>query len=78
MCPRSVSLLHLPHCPLAHADKSDLSAASTLTANWFVAVPAVLGYNWLLRRNKVIQDNVRNFAADLHAYLVSGARVGTG
>jgi biopolymer transport protein ExbB len=42
----------------------------------FVAVPAVLGYNWLLRRNKIIQDNVRNFAADLHAYLVSGARVG--
>ncbi|MGA2023551.1 MAG: MotA/TolQ/ExbB proton channel family protein [Steroidobacteraceae bacterium] len=43
----------------------------------FVAVPAVLGYNWLLRRNKVIQDNVRNFASDLHAYLVSGARVRT-
>ncbi|HEY6451597.1 MAG TPA: MotA/TolQ/ExbB proton channel family protein [Steroidobacteraceae bacterium] len=42
----------------------------------FVAVPAVLGYNWLLRRNKLIQDNVRNFASDLHAYLVSGARVG--
>jgi biopolymer transport protein ExbB len=41
----------------------------------FVAVLAVLGYNWLLRRNKVIQDNVRNFASDLHAYLVSGARV---
>lgn len=44
----------------------------------FVAVPAVLGYNWLLRRNKLIQDNVRNFASDLHAYLVSGARVGGG
>ncbi len=43
-----------------------------------VAVPAVLGYNWLLRRNKVIQDNVRNFASDLHAYLVSGARVSSG
>jgi biopolymer transport protein ExbB len=43
----------------------------------FVAVPAVLGYNWLLRRNKGIQDNVRNFASDLHAYLVSGARVRT-
>src|ERR1017187_928073 len=44
----------------------------------FVAVPAVLGYNWLLRRNKIIQDNVRNFASDLHAYLVSGARVSGG
>lgn len=43
-----------------------------------VAVPAVLGYNWLLRRNKVLGDAVRNFAADLHAYLVSGARVPTG
>jgi biopolymer transport protein ExbB len=40
-----------------------------------VAVPAVLGYNWLLRRNKLIQDDVRGFASDLHAYLVSGARV---
>jgi Biopolymer transport proteins len=43
-----------------------------------VAVPAVLGYNWLLRRNKVLGDAVRNFAADLHAYLVSGARVPRG
>src|ERR1700755_951527 len=42
----------------------------------FVAVPAVMGYNWLLGRNKIIQDALRNFAADLHAYLVSGARVG--
>jgi biopolymer transport protein ExbB len=40
-----------------------------------VAIPAVMGYNWLLRRNKVLQDDVRNFASDLHAYLVSGARV---
>jgi biopolymer transport protein ExbB len=42
----------------------------------FVAVPAVMGYNWLLGRNKAIQDALRNFASDLHAYLVSGARVG--
>jgi biopolymer transport protein ExbB len=42
----------------------------------FVAVPAVMGYNWLLGRNKLIQDALRNFASDLHAYLVSGARVG--
>jgi biopolymer transport protein ExbB len=44
----------------------------------FVAVPAVWGYNWLLGRNKVLQDAVRNFAGDLHAFLVSGARVGAG
>lgn len=40
-----------------------------------VAVPAVMGYNWLLRRNKDIQEKLRYFAADLHSYLVSGARV---
>src|SRR6201997_2800348 len=44
----------------------------------FVAVPAVMGYNWLLGRNKLLQDALRNFASDLHAYLVSGARVDTG
>ena len=43
----------------------------------FVAVPAVWGYNWLLGRNKVLQDALRNFASDLHAYLVSGARMGS-
>ena len=41
----------------------------------FVAVPAVMGYNWLLGRNKLISDALRNFTSDLHAYLVSGARV---
>ena len=41
-----------------------------------VAVPAVLGYNWLVRRNKAALDQVRAFAADLHAVLLSGARVG--
>ena len=34
----------------------------------FAAVPAVWGYNWLLGRNKVLQDAIRNFAGDLHAY----------
>ncbi len=42
----------------------------------FAAVPAVWGYNWLLGRNKLLQDALRNFASDLHAYLVGGARVG--
>jgi|HubBroStandDraft_6_1064221.scaffolds.fasta_scaffold241440_1 biopolymer transport protein ExbB len=41
----------------------------------FVAVPAVMGYNWLLGRNKNLQDSLRNFTSDLHAYLISGARV---
>ncbi len=36
-----------------------------------VAVPAVLGYNWLVRRNKAAMDRVRGFGADLHAVLLS-------
>ena len=38
----------------------------------FVAVPAVLGYNWLVRRNKVAMEDVRSFSADVHSVLVSG------
>ncbi len=40
-----------------------------------VAVPAVLGYNWLLRRNKAIMDQFRYFTNDLHATLISGGGV---
>jgi biopolymer transport protein ExbB len=36
-----------------------------------VAVPAVLAYNWLVRRNKVAMEKVRAFAADLHSVLMS-------
>ena len=36
-----------------------------------VAVPAVLGYNWLIRRNKRAMEDVRAFGADLHAVLMS-------
>jgi len=39
-----------------------------------VAVPAVLGYNWLVRRNKVTMEAVRRFGGDLHGVLM-GARV---
>ena len=39
-----------------------------------VAVPAVLGYNWLIRRNKAAMDQVRSFGADLHAVLLSSAQ----
>ena len=38
-----------------------------------VAVPAVLGYNWLIRRNKAAMDNVRSFGADLHAVLLASS-----
>lgn len=37
-----------------------------------VAVPAVLGYNWLVRRNKTAMEDIRSFSADVHSVLVSG------
>ena len=39
-----------------------------------VAVPAVLGYNWLIRRNKTAMDQVRGFGSDLHAVLLSAPK----
>ena len=39
-----------------------------------VAVPAVMGYNWLIRRNKTIMDATRAFAGDLHNVLLAGKR----
>lgn len=38
-----------------------------------VAVPAVLGYNFLVRRNKLAMENIRSFSSDLHSVLLSGA-----
>ena len=35
-----------------------------------VAVPAVMGYNWLVRRNKNVMETVRAFGADVHAVLM--------
>jgi len=35
-----------------------------------VAVPAVMGYNWLVRRNKVLMETVRAFGSDVHAVLM--------
>ena len=43
-----------------------------------VAVPAVLGYNWLIRRNKDLAEKLGNFAADVHGALVSGSRMTSG
>ena len=40
-----------------------------------VAVPAVLGYNWLVRRNKITMENVRGFGADLHGVLMGAKSV---
>jgi biopolymer transport protein ExbB len=43
-----------------------------------VAVPAVLGYNWLVRRNKVAMEEIRQFGEDVHATLSLGARIDQG
>jgi biopolymer transport protein ExbB len=39
-----------------------------------VAVPAVMGYNWLIRRNKGAMERVRAFSADLQNVLLAGKR----
>ncbi|MDE2605803.1 MAG: MotA/TolQ/ExbB proton channel family protein [Burkholderiales bacterium] len=43
-----------------------------------VAIPAVLGYNALVRGNKGVLFKLNRFAHDLHAYFVTGARVSAG
>jgi biopolymer transport protein ExbB len=40
-----------------------------------VAVPAVLAYNWLIRRNKAIVEELARFANELHGYMMSGGAV---
>ncbi len=40
-----------------------------------VAVPAVLGYNFLVRSNRVTIASFDNFAHDLHQYFTTGSRV---
>ncbi len=39
-----------------------------------VAVPAVLGYNWLVRRNKAVMEEVNAFGSDLHAVLLASVK----
>jgi biopolymer transport protein ExbB len=39
-----------------------------------VAVPAVMGYNWLIRRNKSVMEKVRTFSGDLHNVLLAGKK----
>jgi biopolymer transport protein ExbB len=51
-----------------------VGAALIMTAiGLAVAVPAVLGYNYLLRRNKSAMEEVNAFGADLHSVVLSGA-----
>jgi biopolymer transport protein ExbB len=40
-----------------------------------VAVPAVLAYNWLIRRNKSIMEDLAAFTNDIHGYIMSNGAV---
>jgi biopolymer transport protein ExbB len=40
-----------------------------------VAVPAVLAYNWLIRRNKSIMEDLAAFTNDVHGYIMSAGNV---
>ncbi len=40
-----------------------------------VAVPAVMGYNWLQRRNKLIAERMSTFCSDIHGYMMSNGAV---
>ena len=43
------------------------------TGRLAVAVPAVLGYNWLVRRNKAVMEDVNAFGSDLHSVLLASS-----
>ena len=40
-----------------------------------VAVPAVMAYNWLMRRNKAVLEELARFTNDIHGYMMSGGSV---
>jgi biopolymer transport protein ExbB len=40
-----------------------------------VAVPAVLAFNWLIRRNKSIMEDLAAFTNDIHGYIMSDGKV---
>ncbi len=53
-----------------------VGAALIMTAiGLVVAVPAVLGYNWLVNRNKTVMGQVRAFAGDLHGVLMGSRQI---
>ncbi len=40
-----------------------------------VAVPAVLAYNFIVRKNKVAMDQIRAFGSDVHSVLLASANI---
>jgi len=46
------------------------AALLTTVSGLLVAIPSMFAYNWLVRRNKVLMDEVRAFGSDLHAVVL--------
>ncbi|WP_299323536.1 MotA/TolQ/ExbB proton channel family protein [Parasphingopyxis sp.] len=40
-----------------------------------VAVPAVMAYNWMVRRNKTVVEELQKFSNEIHGYIVSDGKV---
>ncbi|HCT5785540.1 TPA: MotA/TolQ/ExbB proton channel family protein [Klebsiella variicola] len=70
---QSISMVDQPD--LAHV-AGPVGEALIMTAfGLFVAIPAVLGFNAISRRNRTLQHAIARFAHDLHAYYLTGSRI---
>ncbi|GAA3887275.1 MotA/TolQ/ExbB proton channel family protein [Gibbsiella dentisursi] len=70
---QSISMVDQPD--LAHV-AGPVGEALIMTAfGLFVAIPAVLGFNTISRRNRTLQHAIARFAHDLHAYYLTGSRI---
>lgn len=70
---QSISMTDQPD--LAHV-AGPVGEALIMTAfGLFVAIPAVLGFNAISRRNRALQHSIARFANDLHAYYLTGSRI---
>ncbi|AVG77639.1 biopolymer transporter [Pantoea ananatis] len=70
---QSISMADQPD--LAHV-AGPVGEALIMTAfGLFVAIPAVLGFNTISRRNRALQHAIARFANDLHAYYLTGSRI---
>jgi len=54
---------------------ASLEALIMTAVGLIVAVPAVMQYNWLMRRNRAIGEELARFANDVHGYMMSGGAV---
>ena len=62
------------HAVTAFFGKAYISSTTCFMLFILLAVPAVMGYNWLIRRNKTAMERVRTFSGDLHNVLLAGKR----